>query len=63
MPAAGLAGVTLARAVGSPVRGAAVLNEFGPAFPKLFNVGEEMLVYRDFNELFRGGDAVVSPDW
>jgi spore maturation protein CgeB len=31
--------------------GAAVLTEFRPAVPELFNVGEEVLAFHDFDDL------------
>ena len=39
--------------------GAAVLTEFRPTLPELFAIGDEVLAFRDFDELHQPGEAVA----
>jgi spore maturation protein CgeB len=40
--------------------GAAVLTEFRPAVPELFTVGDEVLAFRDFDELVAGATRLLN---
>jgi spore maturation protein CgeB len=51
--------VRLFEAAGS---GAAVLTEFRPALPDLFDIGEEVLAYRDFDELVSNAKRMFAED-
>ena len=39
--------------------GAAVLSEFRPVIPDLFKVGEEVLAFRDFDELVQQASRLL----
>jgi spore maturation protein CgeB len=42
--------------------GAAVLTEFRPALPELFSIGDEVLAFRDFDELIAQATRLLSED-
>jgi spore maturation protein CgeB len=42
--------------------GAAVLTEFRPALPELFSIGDEVLAFRDFDELIAQARRLLSED-